>query len=222
MKSALARCLLASSSYLMASVVPAFAETPAEIDAKIAATKIGDVVSFTTGGCSAYSDKDDVNSTFGYTAPSGFQILKAEVRVRHKKHEANWFNLKTTQAEEVNFAQFSNIDYKVMLDDLASASNDTVRTAQIKALAGVVQAVKTINAQTHSKLGYGCHAEGHKYSSDDGEIATVTEITLLRRPTDNDFAAALLELVSNVATTDEEKFQKALELMQTILMPNNQ
>ena len=178
---------------------------------------VGDVLTIQKRVCHFISDNEDRGATATESVPSGFEILSAEPIVIHRKHDAFIVVRNIRQPGQITIKQALGGDaavQRIMTDARTTGGDDY--GSSLALLVGTLSVGSVIDATTHASFTWQCHAEGHRYSSEDGEIVGDVKLSLIKAPTISNVQEIMLELATITQPVTEEVFRELVEAVRRI------
>ena len=157
---------------------------------------VGAVVTLTIHAADVnhHHDEDITVDDAGVVIPNGFQLLTYNVRRVHS-NEASFDVYRTTQPGYISFTSEMKSALNAAFENAMSRTTDEEAKSQLNILKVAASTSRVLDASTHASLQWRYHVEGHKYAGD-GSLNVYVDYTLMRVPTEQDFAGIMLKLAA--------------------------
>lgn len=157
------------------------------------------------------SDRGNLSQDTKVTLPSGYEVLKADLVIKTKKHTTKQYIRKITQPSSISIDKDVFIDVRDSIDEAKAEAKvkgkELFGFGKLKSSLSSISLRQVINATTHAEVFVYAWADGREYSSKDGVIIADLEIQVIRLPTTNDVA----DLITEILKALDESTQEALD-----------
>ena len=164
-----------------ATVNIGFLSAVAAQEEQLGAVEIGETLTLQREVCDLVSDRSDRSSKGTLALPSGFVVLGVDPEVT-RRHDANF---SMGQYSEPGLIPTSELIGLISSDGNLSSSfgtiNDTVLRSAIQRAFAAIFAAGIVDPQRPATIPFSCHAEGQRFSPDDGRIRVVLNVTVQKR-----------------------------------------